>query len=70
MTRSIADSINEVEIFGDYIRREITLKLYPMWPSTDDGTSRTALDKTVSASGYFSGKQLVWRAWAANEAAT
>ena len=31
VTRSIADSVNEVEIFGDYVRREITLKLWPMW---------------------------------------
>jgi hypothetical protein len=66
VTRSIADSINEVEIFGDYVRREITLKLWPMWAATDDGTSRTALDKTASGSGYFSDKQLVWRAWGAN----
>jgi hypothetical protein len=68
ISRSIADSINEAEVFGDYIRREITLPLYPMWAAADDSTSSSALDKTASGSGYYSSKQLVWRAWGANEA--
>lgn len=69
VSRSIADSINECEVFGDLERREITLPLWPMWESDDDSTSRSDLDKSEPESAYFTAdKQLVWRAWAANEA--
>jgi hypothetical protein len=69
VTRSISDCINEVEVMGDFIAREITLPLYPIWPSADDGITRSALDKSDPESSYnTAGKELVWRAWAANEA--
>lgn len=68
VSRSIADAVNEVEVIGDKRRREVTLKLYPMWPTTDDALTPSDLDKTVQDSEYHTGKQLVWRAWIANEA--
>lgn len=68
VARSIADAVNEVEVIGDKIRREVTLRLHPMWPAADDAISLASLDKTSSGSSYHTGKQLVWRAWVANEA--
>lgn len=66
-TRSIGDSFNQVRVYGDYERLEMTVPLVPAWPTADDSMTAADLDKTDTASDYV-GHELTWRQWVMNEA--
>lgn len=62
---AIGDSFNEVQIFGDYQRAEVTLPLYAAWPSAKDAMNEWALNRDGE---NWLGNESVWRMWIANEA--
>ena len=61
---AIGDSFNEVHIFGDYRRKEVTLPLYPYWPKSKDALNAWDLQKDGEK---YRGNETVWRMWIANE---
>lgn len=67
VSRSIGDSFNQVLVYGDFERYEVTLPLLPAWDAEGDNLEGTDLDKSDENSDYV-GKELVWRQWIANEA--
>jgi hypothetical protein len=62
---NIADSFNAVTVLGDYIRREVTLPLYPAWSADTDAMEPYQLAKDGPD---FEDNQSTWRLWVANEA--
>lgn len=62
---NIADSFNTVTVLGDYIRREVTLPLYPAWSADTDTLEPYQLAKDGPD---FEDNQSTWRLWIANEA--
>lgn len=62
---NIADSFNTVTVLGDYIRREVTLPLYPAWSADTDAMEPYQLAKDGPD---FEDNQSTWRLWIANEA--
>lgn len=63
--RSIADSFNQVRVFGEFEEAEVTLPLYPGWNEDDDDMTAAELNKEEST---YAGKENVWRLFLANEA--
>ena len=62
---NIADSFNQVTVIGDFIRREVTLPLYPAWSADTDTLEPYQLAKDGPD---FDDNQSTWRLWIANEA--
>jgi len=64
----ILDLANAVTGHGSFIEKEMTVELYPCWPTDDDSLTPDELDPTVEGSQFHNGKENVWRRFAANEA--
>lgn len=67
---SVADLVNEVEGFGEYEEREITIQLERGWLESEDALTPEDLDKTVDATegGLYEAHPNAWRLFVANEA--
>ena len=65
VNNSIGDSFNEVTVYGDFEEAEITINLYPAWPSTADAIDEDSLGKDGSE---YAANVTAWRMWIANEA--
>lgn len=65
VTNSIGDALNEVTVYGDFEEAEITINLYPAWPSTADSIDEEDLAKDGSE---YPSNVTAWRLWIANEA--
>ena len=63
---SIGDSINDVVIYGDYERKEITIALFAGWAETKDDIDAWTIQKDGDA---YANNEDVWRLWIANEGA-
>lgn len=66
LARNIGDSVNRIRIWGDYIRAEVTVPLYPAWPAGDDELTAEDLDKSAEGSVYQLHRD-AHRRWVANE---
>jgi hypothetical protein len=63
---AIADSFNEVLIFGDYDRREVTVPLFAGWDELKDNIDAWTVQKDGD---QYTNNEDVWRLWIANEGA-
>jgi hypothetical protein len=62
---SIGDSFNQVIVYGDFEEAEVTIPLYPGWPSSGD--TKTPEDLAKDGVDYPT-NQTAWRLFIANEA--
>ncbi len=61
----IGDSVNEVEVLGDFATYEITIPLFRGWLATHDSLNNSDLDKNEGTD--YPAHKGVWRDWVANE---
>lgn len=62
---SIGDSFNQVTVYGDFEEAEVTIPLYPAWPSSGDSIDEDSLAKDGND---YATNVTAWRMWIANEA--
>lgn len=65
--RRIADAVTAVRVFGDYLRAEVTLPLYPGWKADKDELTVDSL--AIDEGAEYKENKMVHRLWVANEGA-
>lgn len=63
--RRIGDAVTGVRIFGDKLRAEVTLPLYPCWKAEKDAL--TGADLSIKEGAEYAANKHVHRLWCANE---
>lgn len=64
--RRIGDAVTGVRIFGDKLRAEVTLPLYPCWKAEKDAL--TGADLSIKEGAKYAANKHVHRLWCASEA--
>ena len=65
ISRKISDAVTGIRIFGDKLRAEVTLPLYPGWKEVKD--SLTLTDLSIKDGVEYKANPHVHRLWVANE---
>jgi len=63
--RRIGDAVTAVRVFGDKLRAEVTLRLYPGWGN--DGDDFTAEELTIDGGSAYQAHKTAHRLWVAGE---
>lgn len=63
--RRIGDAVTGVRIFGDKLRGEVTLPVYPCWKAEKDAL--TGADLSIKEGAEYAANKHVHRLWCANE---
>jgi hypothetical protein len=66
VSNSIGDSFNQVVVLGEFEEAEVTLPLYPAWPSANDSIASADLAKKDGSE--YASNESAWRLFVANEA--
>jgi len=66
VNNSIGDSFNQVVVLGEFEEAELTLPLYPAWPSANDSIASADLAKKDGSE--YASNESAWRLFVANEA--